>query len=356
MYKIGIIGLGFMGGCIARTLISSSKISSILAFDNNIESLKQAKNDNSITEYTTNIKDFKETDIIFLCTPVGFISEYANKLKNIVKKDCIITDIGSTKSNIIQDLEKIDVNFVGGHPMVGSERIGYSTSNNYLFENTYYIITKNKNIEATKKIEAIVKELKAIPVVIEPEKHDYIVAVISHVPHLIAAGLVNLVKNLDDENENMKTLAAGGFKDITRIASSDPIMWMHICNENKKEIIPILEKYISELNEIKNNINNSEKIYSFFDSSKKYRDSFISKKVNGQSLPTLNIEIKDESGAIAKIATILANNNINIKNIGIVNNRETIDGALNIVFNSFEEQEKGYSILMQNNYKVSKIN
>lgn len=356
MYKIGIIGLGFMGGCIARTLISSSKISSILAFDNNIESLKQAKNDNSITEYTTNIKDFKETDIIFLCTPVGFISEYANKLKNIVKKDCIITDIGSTKSNIIQDLEKIDVNFVGGHPMVGSERIGYSTSNNYLFENTYYIITKNKNIEATKKIEAIVKELKAIPVVIEPEKHDYIVAAISHVPHLIAAGLVNLVKNLDDENENMKTLAAGGFKDITRIASSDPIMWMHICNENKKEIIPILEKYISELNEIKNNINNSEKIYNFFDSSKKYRDSFISKKVNGQSLPTLNIEIKDESGAIAKIATILANNNINIKNIGIVNNRETIDGALNIVFNSFEEQEKGYSILMQNNYKVSKIN
>lgn len=356
MYKIGIIGLGFMGGCIARTLISSSKISSILAFDNNIESLKQAKNDNSITEYTTNIKDFKEIDIIFLCTPVGFISEYANKLKNIVKKDCIITDIGSTKSNIIQDLEKIDVNFVGGHPMVGSERIGYSTSNNYLFENTYYIITKNKNIEATKKIEAIVKELKAIPVVIKPEKHDYIVAAISHVPHLIAAGLVNLVKNLDDENENMKTLAAGGFKDITRIASSDPIMWMHICNENKKEIIPILEKYISELNEIKNNINNSEKIYNFFDSSKKYRDSFISKKVNGQSLPTLNIEIKDESGAIAKIATILANNNINIKNIGIVNNRETIDGALNIVFNSFEEQEKGYSILMQNNYKVSKIN
>ena len=228
MYKIGIIGLGFMGGCIAKTLITSSKICSIIAFDNNIESLKQAKKDNSITEYTTNLEDFKDTDIIFLCTPVGFISEYANRLKYIIKKDCIITDIGSTKNSIIQALEKIDVNFVGGHPMVGSERTGYNTSNNYLFENTYYIITKNSNIEATKKVETIVKELKAIPVTVEPEKHDYIVAAISHVPYVIAAGLVNLVKDLDDEKENLKTLAAGGFKDITRNASSDPTMWMHI--------------------------------------------------------------------------------------------------------------------------------
>jgi len=356
MYKVGIIGLGFMGGCIAKALITSPKICSITAFDNNLDSLKQAKKDKSITEYTINLEDFKDTDIIFLCIPVGFISEYANKLKNIVKKDCIITDIGSTKNSIIQSLEKINVNFVGGHPMVGSERTGYKTSNNYLFENTYYIITQNDNIEATKKVETIVKELKAIPVIVAPEKHDYIVAAISHVPHVIAAGLVNLVKNLDDEKENMKTLAAGGFKDITRIASSDPTMWTHICNQNKKEIIPILEKYIGTLNEIKNDINNSENVYNFFDSSKKYRDSFTNKKVNGQSLPTLNITIKDESGAIAKIANILANKNISIKNIGIVNNRETIDGALNIVFSSFEEQEKGYIVLIENNYIVSKIN
>lgn len=356
MYKIGIIGLGFMGGCIARTLISSSKVDSILAFDNNIDSLKQAKEDNSITEYTTNLEDFKNADIIFLCTPVGFISEYANKLKSIIKNDCVVTDIGSTKSSIINTLKHMDINFVGGHPMVGSERTGYNTSNNYLFENTYYIITQNQNIEATKKIELIVKELKAIPIIIEPEKHDYIVAAISHVPHIIAAGLVNLVKNLDDKNENMKTLAAGGFKDITRIASSDPTMWMHICNENKEEIIPILEKYIETLNKVKQNINNSQEVYNFFDSSKKYRDSFINKKVNGQSLPTLNITIKDESGAIAKIANMLAKENISIKNIGIVNNRETIDGALNIVFSSFEEQEKGFKILTQNNYNVSKIN
>lgn len=356
MYKIGIIGLGFMGGCIARTLISSSEVESILAFDNNVDSLKQAKKDNSITEYTTNLEDFKNADIIFLCTPVGFIPEYANKLKNIIKSDCVITDIGSTKTSIINALESININFVGGHPMVGSERTGYNTSNDYLFENTYYIITKNKNIDATKKVETIVKELKAIPIVIEPEKHDYIVAAISHVPHIIAAGLVNLVKNLDDENENMKTLAAGGFKDITRIASSDPTMWMHICNENKKEIIPILENYIESLNEVKQKINNSQEIYNFFDSSKKYRDSFINKKINGQSLPTLNVIIKDESGSIAKIANILAEENISIKNIGIVNNRETIDGALNIVFSSFEEQEKGFKIITQNGYKVLKVN
>lgn len=356
MYKIGIIGLGFMGGCIARTLIESPEIESILAYDTKIEFLIQAQEDKSITSYTTNLEDFKETDIIFLCTPVGFITEYANKLKNIVKKDCIITDIGSTKSNIINSLKNLNINFVGGHPMVGSERTGYNTSNNYLFENTYYIITKNENIEATKVVEKIVKELKAIPVIIDSEKHDYIVGAISHVPHIIASALVKLVKNLDDEKENMKTLSAGGFKDITRIASSDPIMWEHICKENSSEIIPILEKYIDILNEIKINLLNYKSLYNFFDDSKKYRDSFITKKVNGQVLPTLNITIKDENGAIAKIANILSEENISIKNIGIVNNRETIDGALNIVFKSFEEQEKGFIILTRNGYKVSRIN
>ena len=135
MYKIGIIGLGFMGGCIAKSLIKSDKVEEICAFDKNKESLELALSEKSITKIAKNLNDFRDTGIIFLCTPVSLISKLATELKDIVKKDCIITDIGSTKGTILEELEKININFVGAHPMVGSERAGYATSNDYLFEN-----------------------------------------------------------------------------------------------------------------------------------------------------------------------------------------------------------------------------
>lgn len=135
-------------------------------------------------------------------------------------------------------------------------------------------------------------------------------------------------------------------------------MWENICIENRKEIISVLEKYINSLENIGEKISSIEHkndIYNFFKNAKEYRDSFSIKKINGQVMPTLNITIKDEKGAIAKVATILAENDINIKNIGIVNNRENMQGALNIVFENVEEKEKGYIILKENKYEVKDV-
>ncbi len=355
MYKIGIIGLGFMGGCIARTLIKSDKIEQIIAYDTNREYLDMAVSDGNINFAAKDLSDFSECDVIFLCVPVGFIPDYANKLSKVVKNTCVITDIGSTKKGIVESLQNLDINFVGAHPMVGSERSGYSTSHDLLFENTYYILTENSNEKAVNIVKDIVYELKAIPVVIDYRKHDYIVAAISHVPHIIASGLVNMIRKLDDTEEHMKLLAAGGFKDITRIASSDPIMWEHICKENKEEIIPVLEKYISDLQEFRNNISDSEKNYKYFESSKKYRDSFANKKINGFTAPMLNVVIKDEKGALAKVVGLLSDNDINIKNIGIIHNREAVEGALQLEFYSVEDQDGAFNILNKSDYDVTRI-
>ena len=352
MYKIGIIGLGFMGGCLAKTLIKSKKIEEICAFDKNKEFLQTAFNEGNITRIANELADFKDSDIIFLCTPVGLISEFAKKLKEKKKNDCIITDIGSTKCTIIDEIKEIAINFVGGHPMVGSERTGYNTSNDYLFENAYYILIENDNKTSITIMQEIIKELKAIPVLLDSKSHDYVMATISHVPHVIAAALVNLVKELDTNDEKMKLLAAGGFKDITRIASADPIMWEHICKENEDEIVLVLEKYINNLKYIKEKIGSKNEMYEFFKTSKEYRDSFAIKRINGQTNPTINVSIKDEKGSIASIATLLAKNDINIRNIGIENNRENMSGALYIVFEGYEEKEKGFKILKENNYEV----
>lgn len=359
MYNIGIIGIGFLGGSLIKSLSKSKKINNIIAYDINEESLKMALREKTITTYTTKIDDsFSKCDIIFICTPVSFISGYIERLKNIVKNDCIITDVGSTKKTIIEKVKNIDVNFIGGHPMIGSERSGYSTSKDILFENSYYIITKNSNTEekSINILKEIILELKAIPILLNENEHDYITASISHVPHVVAAALVNMVKNLDDKEEHMKTLAAGGFKDITRIASSDPTMWENICIENREEISKVLDYLIDILSSINNQIKDKSTIYDFFDSSKKYRDSFINRKINGNVMPELNINIKDENGAIAKIATILNDNDIGIRNIEVLNNRENNYGSLRVVFGTYDQRDKGYEILSKNNYEITKIN
>ena len=359
MYEIGIIGLGFLGGSLIKSLSKSEKIDKIIACDINEESLKQALSDGVITDYTLNIDEkFSNCDVVFISTPVSYIVDYARSLQAVVKPNCIITDTGSTKKTILEEAKNLEREFIGGHPMVGSERSGYATSKDLLFENSYYIITKSEKNkpESVEKLKELVLELKAIPIIIDADKHDYITASISHVPHVVAAALVNMVKDLDDEKETMKTLAAGGFKDITRIASSDPTMWENICTENKDEVLKILRKLIEILQGFENDIEKRDIIYNFFDSSKKYRDSFINRKINGNTMPELNISVKDENGAIAKITTLLSANGIGIKNIEVLNNRENNFGALRVVVRTYEERDKGFEVLTEEGFEVKKVN
>lgn len=359
MYNIGIIGLGFLGGSLIKSLAKSEKIDKIIACDINEDSLKLALEEGVITEYTLNIDEkFSDCDVVFISTPVSFISNYAYALQAVVKPSCIITDTGSTKKTILEAAKDLEVEFIGGHPMVGSERSGYATSKDLLFENSYYIITKSEKNkpESVELLKEIILELKAIPIIIDSTKHDYITAGISHVPHVVAAALVNMVKDLDDENETMKTLAAGGFKDITRIASSDPTMWENICTENKDEVLKVLRRLIEILQGFENDISQRDVIYNFFDSSKKYRDSFINRKINGNTMPELNISVKDENGAIAKITTLLSANGIGIKNIEVLNNRENNFGALRVVVRTYEERDKGFDVLIEEGFEVKKIN
>ncbi len=359
MYNIGIIGIGFLGGSLAKSLSKSKKVKSIIASDKNINSLKKAYSDGVITDYTLDINEkFSDCDIVFICTPVSYIVEYVKKIKKVIKKDCIITDTGSTKKTILEETKKINVEFIGAHPMIGSERSGYETSKDLLFENSYYIITKSKknSEEAVEKLKELILEIRAIPIIIDADKHDYITSVISHIPHIVASALVKLVKTSDDEAETMKTLAAGGFKDITRIASSDPVMWENICVENKGEILNSLDRFIEILENFKKQISSRDKLYEYFDSSKKYRDSFINRKINGNTMPELNVSIKDENGAIAKITTILSENNIGIRNIEVLNNRENNFGALRIVVRTYEERDLGYDIIKNLGYDIVKIN
>lgn len=279
--KISIIGIGLIGGSLAKALKKYLKIADITAINRSPDSIQAAVKDGTITRGFTELNEYVyNSDIIFICTPVSKTKEYIEKLAPKVKKDTIITDVGSTKAEIIDFANNIPLSFcfIGGHPMTGSEKSGYKASICNIFENTYYILTKSKssNQKAIQCMIDILNGIGAIPILLDAEEHDMITATISHVPHILASTLVNMVKDLDNNNQTMKALAAGGFKDITRIASSDPYIWENIILSNKEKIKGILETYVEYINKLKDHINNSDsqKISSFFASAKKYRDSF----------------------------------------------------------------------------------
>ena len=201
----------------------------------------------------------------------------------------------------------------------------------------------------------MISSLGAIPMVLTSEEHDFITAGVSHLPHIIASALVNLVNMLDSDQEYMKTIAAGGFRDITRIASSSPIMWEQICVENNQNISNVLDDYIRLLVQIKCFVDNkdSRSLYQMFASSRDYRDS-IDVVDNGllKKAYVLYLDIADEAGGIATIATILAMEKISIKNIGINHNREHMAGTIKIEFHDQASCEKATECLEYHHYPV----
>jgi len=201
-----------------------------------------------------------DCDFIILCTPVRTMNDYLKQLKNIAKKDCIITDVGSVKTSIHNAVKELDMEdmFIGGHPMAGSELTGYANSSAAIMKNARYVITPTaKTTDAQlERFKALICDMKANPIVMDYATHDKTVAAISHLPHLISTALVKLVSKHDDSEKHMQMLAAGSFRDMTRVAASSPEMWDQICASNSEDISALLGDYIDILSEIKNNIDN----------------------------------------------------------------------------------------------------
>ena len=360
MKTIGFIGLGLIGGSIAKTIRKFHPDYHILAYAKHKETLAAALNCNAI-DAVLEEKDerYHTCDYIFLCAPVEYNIEYLKYLKNVISDDCIITDAGSVKGPIHKAVEELGMDhcFIGGHPMAGSEQSGFEHSSDHLLENAYYILTPGGQVPLEKLTEfsELIDSLGSIPMVLTAEEHDFITAGVSHLPHIISAGLVNLVHDSDSAEGVMKMIAAGGFKDITRISSSSPVMWQSICMTNTENILTLLTSYIESLQKVKAELQNkdAQKLYDLFDDAKNYRDSFSNegrgpiKKTN-----VIFVDIPDVPGSIAQTAAILADHDLSIKNIGIMHSREFQQGALKIEFYDEQTANDAVRVLKDNGYQI----
>ncbi len=356
--KVGFIGLGLIGGSIAKKMKADHPDIHIYATAHHEETVKEAYREGLIDNDTLlPLTAFHDCDIIFLCAPVQRNLDYLSELKDIIQKDCYITDVGSTKTEIHEEVIRLglEANFIGGHPMTGSEKTGILAADKTLLENAYYIITPTA-ITPQSDVEdfrEFVRSLGSIPLILDYKTHDYSTAAISHLPHMIAYSLVNLVQQIDDDNETMKSIAAGGFKDITRIASSSPVMWQNICASNREQILVLMDKYTALLSRLRSYIEASDEqaLLDFFQSAKDYRDSLSLPSIKTESTYyELFVDLPDETGGIAKVSRILADAGISIKNIGIVNNREFEEGILHISFADERSRSKAKELLDAQGY------
>ena len=358
----GFIGFGLIGGSIARAMKEFEEKPILTAYQYSSSpshSLSLALADGILDSVTTDLSEFATCDMIFLCAPVQKNLEYLSYLKDIISSNCILTDVGSVKGNIHEKVKELRLEecFIGGHPMTGSEKTGYENSSTLLMENAYYILTPTEKTSdnALKEYLSLVEKLGSIPIVLDPYEHDKITAAISHVPHIIAAQLVNLIQHAGPLEPKMKLLAAGGFKDITRIASSSPEIWESICLSNKESICNALTAYQDSLEQAKQMILAEEKenLYHMFDIAGTYRDA-IPAKAKGVLITAYELfaDIKDETGAIATLATMLSVHGLSIKNIGIVHNREFEQGVLHIEFYDEQSKQKARKVLESHGYHI----
>ena len=279
--KITIIGVGLIGGSLAKSINNNNLAEVVFGFGRNLSRLKDAQKSNIIDQYSIDISEALDgASIVVIATPVGTFESILRELKPYITEGMIITDVGSTKTGIAKSAREILVEmascFVPAHPIAGKEKSGFESSDAELFLNKKVIITPleintDKTINSLKKLW---EDVGADVDFMSAESHDKLLGMTSHLPHMLAFSLVNY---LITQNPSASIYAAGGFKDFSRIASGDAVMWRDICLNNRDQIIAHIKNYQETLSSLVDAIDNQDKdkLESFFRDAKATRDSWV---------------------------------------------------------------------------------
>ena len=280
--RLCIIGVGSMGGSLARALRKNNAVTTIVGYGRNLNRLEVAKELGVVDEITTVLSDaINNADVIVVATPLGAMPDIFGALKDIISSETILTDVGSAKQSVIDAAKNvfgdIPTNFVPAHPIAGTEKSGVESAQTDLFEQRRVILTPQANTDASavKTIRTMWQTCGANVVDMQVEHHDEVLAATSHLPHMLAYSLVDTLARMDDQQEIFE-YAAGGFRDFTRIASSDPQMWHDICVANREQLVKMLHAFNDDLQQLTRAVENADSGYlkDTFTRAKQARDKF----------------------------------------------------------------------------------
>lgn len=360
--KVLVAGLGLIGGSLAKAM-KKDKNNYIIGFDLSEETLTYAEEKKIIDEATSDfLSAVHNVDIIIIATPISATIQLLQQLNNVkLENNIIVSDVSSVKGSILevaQELTNEQITFIGGHPMAGSHKAGIEAAKGHLFENALYVLTPTNDCPSTQLecLKETLAETKSNFIILQPEEHDEMTSVISHFPHLIASSLVHQARKWEQIHDFLPELAAGGFRDITRIASSNPKMWQDIFQHNGEQMSRLLQDWINEMVTLKEFLdkNSKEQMITYLQQAKNYRDGLGVERTRG-ALPSyydLYVDVKDQPGAIAAVVQLLAEAEISLRNIRILEIRDNISGALRLSVTKHSDQEKAYDLLNQHDYDV----
>ncbi|MFW5775227.1 MAG: prephenate dehydrogenase/arogenate dehydrogenase family protein [Chitinivibrionales bacterium] len=338
LYSVGLLGgsfgLGLKATGFKGTIIGLSSPAAV----------ETAKKIGAIDEgygYDRLEQVLQKTDLLVICSPILAIKECLKKLSSMKCPDgLIVTDVGSTKKEITQLANQVlpsTVRFIGGHPMAGSEKSGPGAADPYLFQNAIYVITPRSGQPDEMELQFasfLDHYLGSRHIFLAPDIHDCIAATVSHVPHLLAVALVNVARKTENCYPGTLSLAAGGFRDLTRIASSPYRMWHDILFTNKAVVDSVLDTCIRELQQMKEQLR-SDSLQDAFDTASQTRSAIPSRNKGFISaLHEVLVMTKDQPGIIATIATTMTEHDINIKDIEVLKVREGEGGTIRLGFES----------------------
>ncbi|MGM0124267.1 prephenate dehydrogenase [Enterococcus sp. AZ194] len=349
--KILIVGLGLIGSSLALAIKKGHPTVQITGLDQSKESENIAKDLKMIDEIAPSFKEAAEqADIILLAVPVRVCIQLIAQLKTFkLRPEVIVTDACSTKSEIMKAARDASFSFIGGHPMAGSHKSGVLAADVDLFENAYYIFTANeKNQVMVAQLQRLLIGTRAKYVALDATEHDEITGMLSHLPHIIAAGLVNQSDRFNQVFPRSRQLAAGGFRDITRIASSDPTMWTDILLSNREALLHKIEEWETTIEEVRTWIEerDEQSIYRYFEAAKETRDQLpVHEKGAIPAFYDLFVDVPDVPGVIAEVTGLLGQAEISIINLRIQETREDIIGILQVTFKTEVDLLKGKECL-----------
>ena len=348
---ITIIGVGLIGGSLGLSIKRKFKTVRIAGISSPA-TLETALASGVIDQgfgYDQLAGCLKDADLIILCTPISHILKILPDVISKAKPGALITDAGSTKQQIVAMADahpRNDVYFLGGHPMAGNEGRGVQWADRLLFENAVYVLTPSQSIPDNlfKSMVHLIETIGAKALTLPADLHDQVAAAISHLPQMLAVTLMNLVIRKQESSSIYLRLAAGGFRDMTRIASSPYHVWKDIIQTNHENIGNTIDGFIEELQSIKQ-ILTDPALEERFDQSAQYRLS-IPRDTKGFLRPNfdISIDVEDKPGVIAKIANLLAAENINIKDIEVLKVREGDSGTIRLSLESEEARGQAQAL------------
>lgn len=285
--RLCIIGVGLIGGSLARAAKRAGVCREVVGVGRNEVQLRKAVELGVIDRFTSRISEaVAGADMVVLAVPLGSMEEVLRQMSGHLAPDAVVTDVGSAKGSVMAAVravfKEVPPNFVPGHPIAGTEKSGVEASFAELFEDRRVILTPlpETNPDALAKVRRLWEAAGAKVVEMGVEHHDEVLAATSHLPHLLAFTLVEALARMD-ESEEIFRYSAGGFRDFTRIASSDPVMWRDICLANRDAILAMLERYMNALQSLSEAVRqgDGEHLAAVFARAKAARDRYVSNQV-----------------------------------------------------------------------------